>query len=190
MPRQVAPGELWDSGLMRPDGTPRPSFHELAKRLRPGVPAPAVSSSAPLPHPATERGGSVVVGTARNGQPAPLLFLDPAGELLLRLVRGPAISRRGVVRMRASCPVGRATACSVRLAVRARAKRTRNGGQRRGRLLRRTTRSIAPGQAKTVAIRLRPADRRRIKRGRLRVVVAHVAVPGGPSWKAALRTRR
>jgi hypothetical protein len=194
---RVAPGELWDSGLLRPDGTPRPSFTEIAKRLRPGVPAPVVSPvPAPPATPAARHGGTVVVDTTSGagGKPgsraAPLVFLDAAGVELLRLVGRPRLSRGGVVRARVSCPASSSSACRARLALRSRRKSSPTGRQRPGRLLGRTSRSIAAGHEKTLAVRLRPADRRRIQRGRLRVLVAHVAVPGGPRWRMALRTRR
>jgi hypothetical protein len=37
---RAGPAEDWDSGLLRPDGSPRPSFAALAERLRPREPVP------------------------------------------------------------------------------------------------------------------------------------------------------
>jgi hypothetical protein len=191
---QAAPTELWDSGLMRPDGSPRPSFAEIAKRLRPGEPPPAVppaGSAAPgVPAAPGGRGAVLVANPGRGADSAQLVFVDAAGAELLRLVRQPSISRKAVVRVRVLCPSSSAAACRPRLAVRTRATSLPDGRRRRGRLLGRASRAIAPGAARTLAVRLKPRERRRIRRGRLRLVVATVAVPGGPRWQVALRTRR
>ncbi len=41
---RASAAEAWDSGLLRPDGTPRPSFAALAERLRPRAPAPPTAA--------------------------------------------------------------------------------------------------------------------------------------------------
>ncbi len=194
---QAAAIELWDSGLMRPDGWPRPSFAEIAKRLRPGEPPmviPPAGPAAPGPRPAAPPGGRgavlVDVPAGRSAETAQLVFVDAAGVELLRLVRRPSISRRGVVRARVLCPSSGSRACRARLAVRTRATTLPGGRSRAGRLLGRASRSVGPGAERTLAVRVGPRERRRIRGGRLRLVVATVAVPGGPRWEVALRTRR
>jgi hypothetical protein len=189
---KAAATELWDSGLMRPDGTARPSFAEIAKRMRPGEAAPVVP---PMPLaeglPPPPRRGSVVVDNGGDGVgTAELVFLDAAGVELLRLVRRPSINRKGVVRARVSCPASSASGCRARLAVRTRPATSRTGRRRPGRRLGSALRSIAAGRERTLVVRLRQRERRRIRRGRLRVVVATIVVPGGPRWQVPLRTRR
>jgi Glycosyl hydrolase catalytic core len=190
---RAAPTDLWDSGLMRPDGWPRPSFAEIARRMRPDVP-PVTLQPAPAAAEAPSAGagrGTVVVDTAHgDGAKAQLVFLDAAGVEVLRLLRPPSIGRKGLVRARVSCPRSSASACRARLAVRTRAITLRTGRKRAGRLLGKSSRAVAPGGKRTLAVQLRRSERRRIKRGRLRVVVATVAVPGGPRWQVSLRTRR
>jgi hypothetical protein len=185
---QTGWGDLWDSGLMRPDGTPRPSFHVLAARLRPGVPVPSVVPAPPPakqppakqpPGGAAKGPGRVVVGAARGGGNPPLVFVDAAGRELLRLVRRPWVSRRGVVRARVACPRGRPAPCRARLRVRTRTRR----------LLARVRGAVPAGETKTLRVRLARADRRRIRRGRLRVLVAELAVAGGPRWRVSLKAR-
>jgi hypothetical protein len=192
---RAAAGELWDSGLIRPDGTPRPSFDEITRRLGPPGPAPVV---APEPGPADAPavpGGTVVAvraadGEGHHGQPPPLAFLDAAGVELLRLVRRPSLSRTGIVRARVWCPLGRSGGCRARLAVRARSPAAPSGRRRPGRLLGRALLVVGAGRERVLAVRLRARDRRRVQRGRLRVLVVEVAVPGGPRWRVALRTGR
>jgi Glycosyl hydrolase catalytic core len=192
---QAAATDLWDSGLMRPDGWPRPSFGEIVKRLRPGQPAPVIPpATIPLGTPAAGAAGgrgAIVFDAAGGGaKGAELVFLSEAGVELLRLVGGPRINRRGVVRARVACPAGSAAGCRTRLTVRTRSTTLRSGQRRPGRLLGKAVRALAAGAERTLAVRLRPRERRRIRRGRLRLVVATVAVPGGPRWQVALRTRR
>jgi len=199
---QAGSGHLWDSGLMRPDGTPRPSFNELARRLRPGVPVPAITPGGAGGQPGAggggavlvrRPGGTVVVGTAVGGAAgtsAPLLFLDNSGREVLRLVRRPWLSRRGVVRARVACPRTRTTACPARLTVRTRSRARGAGSARPGRLLGRVKHAVRAGRERTLAVRLSARDRRRIRRGKLRVLVVHVAVPNGPRWRVALKARR
>jgi Glycosyl hydrolase catalytic core len=190
----AGPYDLWDSGLLRPDGSPRPSFLEIAQRTRPGEPLP---STAPATKPATQPAvtpsgsrGSVVFEPARGGEPAQLVFVSESGVELLRLVGSPKINRRGVVRVRVACPGARAAGCRVRFTVRARGITLKSGGRRAGRMLGKAARKLGAGRERTLKVRLDRRDRRRIKRGGLRTVVATVAVPGGPRWELALRTRR
>jgi hypothetical protein len=92
---RTAPDEIWDSGLLRPDGTPRPGFSVLAARLRPDQPGP------PLVLP--DAPGSAAPAPARAG---------------LRIVRSPWLARDGVMRTRVACARGHVTACEAVLAVR------------------------------------------------------------------------
>jgi hypothetical protein len=192
---QAAATDLWDSGLIRPDGWPRPSFAEIVRRMRPLSPAPVIPAAptpagAPAVPGAGGRGAVIFDGAGGDAKTAELVFLSEAGVELLRLVGRPSISRRGVVRSRLACPAGSAGGCPARLVVRTRASKLRNGRRRPGRRLGKAARTLAAGGEQTLAVRLRPRERRRIRRGRLRVVVATVAVPGGPRWQVALRTRR
>ena len=94
--------EPWDSGLLRPDGTPRPSFDVVAARLR-AAPGPPVTETVPR---------------------------SPAAAAL-HVLRRPWLDRRGVVRARVRCPTGAARPCAVRLAVRTKpARRPPRGGRR------------------------------------------------------------
>jgi hypothetical protein len=177
---QAASGDAWDSGLLRPDGTPRPSFHELAKRLRPGEQVP--TGDAPLP--VAPSGGKVVVGSSTvEGVRPPLVFLDDSGRELLRLVRRPWISRQGFVRAGVLCPRGQPSPCRARLTV-----RTRRRASRPGPVLARTRRTVRPGRTVTIGVRLAAAERRRIRRGQLRRVVVEIAVANGPRWAVDLKT--
>jgi hypothetical protein len=173
---QAAPGDAWDSGLLRPDGTPRPSFHEVARRLRPGEPVPAVGA------PALPRRGVVIPGPSTAGGAPSLVFVDGSGREVLRLVRRPWLSRRGFVRAGVTCPRSRPDPCRVRLSV-----RTRRRASRPGRVLASVRRAVRPGRTVTLRTRLAAAERRRIARGNLRVLVVEVAVAGGPSWRVALK---
>jgi hypothetical protein len=198
-------GGLWDSGLMRPDGTPRPSFNVLAARLRPGVPVPPVQpvggggggggggasggsggSGDRGRTVATGPGGTVHVGPAGAGGAPTLVFVDTAGVEVLRLVGRPRLGRRGVVRATVACPRARAGGCPARMTVRTRAR----GRSRAGRLLARTRRTIGAGTRRTLAVRLERRDRRLIQRRKLRILVVHISVPDGPRWRVALKARR
>ncbi len=91
---QAAAHEPWDSGLIRPDFSPRPSFTELAAWLRPPDPPP-LSVLPPPPTPAR-------VPTT------------------LQLVRRPWFARPGIVRARVYCPAAAPRRCVVRLRIRGR----------------------------------------------------------------------
>jgi hypothetical protein len=177
---QAAPGEAWDSGLMRPDGTPRPSFYEVARRLRPDEPLPTVVGGGAAP--AVPRRGAVLPGTSTDGGPPPLVFVDGLWREVLRLVRRPWVSRRGFVRAGVTCPRSRPDPCRVRLTV-----RTRRRASRPGQVLARVRRAVRPGQTVTLRTRLAAAERQRIRLGNLRVLVVEVAVAEGPSWRVALK---
>jgi hypothetical protein len=73
----------------------------------------------------------------------------------------------------------------VRMTVQARIA----GRARAGRVLGRASRTVAAGRRATVAVRLRPRDRRRVRRGTLRLV-ADVTTPGGPRWRTRVPARR
>jgi hypothetical protein len=177
---QAAPFDAWDSGLLRPDGTPRPSFHELAKRLRPGEHMPGGDAAPPV----ERRGGKVVVGSSSDeGVRPPLVFLDDSGRELLRLVRRPWMTRRGFVGAVIGCPRTEPASCRARLTVRTRRRASRPGG-----LLARVRRTVSPGRTVTIGVRLATADRRRIRRGQLRLVVVEIAVANGPRWHVGLKT--
>jgi Glycosyl hydrolase catalytic core len=92
--------EPWDSGLLRPDGSPRPSFTEVAARLHPAAPIPA-------PPPAAARNG---------GQP-------PFAAHGLRLLRRPRMGRDFVVRARVACARRAFRPCDARLLLRAHGSR-------------------------------------------------------------------
>jgi len=97
-----------------------------------------------------------------------------AGGGARRLVVGPRrarMSRRGVVRLRVTCPRGRARACAVRLRLRLAGRRI--AGARA---------TVPSGVTKRVKLTLRPAARRRVRRaGSLRVTaVARLAGTAAP----------
>src|SRR4051794_27041790 len=87
--------ERWDSGLLRPDGSPRPSFTAVAARLRPGAGLPARLAAAPL---------------------APAW--RPKRLTALRLVRRPMLGLDYVVRARVACPSTSPRPCAARMALR------------------------------------------------------------------------
>ena len=89
---QAAAHEPWDSGLIRPDFTPRPSFTELAAWLRPAAPPPLSVLERPPP--------------PRRAPTA------------LELVRRPWFGRPGMVRARVYCPAAAPRSCRARLTVR------------------------------------------------------------------------
>ena len=93
---QAAAHEPWDSGLIRPDFSPRPSFTELAAWLHPPAPPPLSVLPSPLP-----------VST------------------VVQLVRRPWFARPGIVRARVYCPAAAPRPCVVRMTVRRRSHRVR-----------------------------------------------------------------
>jgi len=86
---QAGAWESWDAGLMRPDGTPRPSFTEFMAHL-----PPPVNPSPPRP---------------RADDPE-----SKSSRPWLRVVRRPALGRDGRVRARVKCEEAR---CRIRLGV-------------------------------------------------------------------------
>jgi hypothetical protein len=145
---RAAPWEPWDAGLLRPDGTPRPSYAVLADYV--GAPGPPTevrladgAPAAPAPPPRTRR-------------------------VAARLARRPRANRRGVVSARVACPVGAARSCVARLSVRTRRFR----GRRRA--LGAEAKHILPGTTATLSVRLPAARRRLIRLGRTTSVVARV----------------
>lgn len=183
--------ELWDSGLVRPDGSLRPAYHELFARLRRASP-PAPGASRPAPR--------------RSARP--------------RVLRRPWLTRRGVVRARVQCPAGSARPCAVRLTVRTKPSRRRAprrlGADHRRRpagataaptvrvparrLGTRSARVTAPptvrvparrlgadsarvaaGATATLAVRLPASRRRLIRQGRTTELLAELR--SAPSWQ-------
>ena len=55
-------------------------------------------------------------------------------------------------------------------------------------MLARERRAVSPGRTVTIGVRLAAAERRRIRRGQLRVVVVEIAVANGPRWHVDLKT--
>jgi hypothetical protein len=145
---RAAPWELWDAGLLRPDGTPRPSYAALADYLRAPVPATEVRLA--------------------DGRPAASPPPQPTTEVTARLARRPRANRRGVIRARVACPVAAARSCAARLSVRTRLYR----GRRQA--LGADAEQILPGRAATLSVRLPAARRRLIRLGRTTSVVARV----------------
>ncbi len=145
---RAAPWEPWDSGLMRPDGTLRPSYAELARYLQAPVP--------PGIEPRAEDGRPVLVKPRAKGAAA------------ARLVRRPRANRRGVVSARVRCPTGAERACAARLSVRTRPSRGRRVA------LGSDTETIRPGTTATLSVRLPAARRRLIREGRTTKVVARL----------------
>jgi hypothetical protein len=148
---RASPWEPWDAGLLRPDGTPRPSYAVLASYV--GAPVP------------------VTEDRLADGSPAMAAHAAPpprAAKLKARLVRRPRANRRGVVSARVACPVVAARSCAARLSVRTRRWR----GRRRA--LGSAARHILPGTAATLAVRLPAARRRLIRLGRTTSVIARV----------------
>jgi hypothetical protein len=153
---RAEPWERWDSGLLRPDSTPRPSFEEVVERLKPTGPRPY---SVPA---TTSPAGEVQAGAG----PAPRQAFG-APRAVARLVRGPQVRRRRVVEIRVACPATAPAACRVRLAARGLA----------------VTARVAPGAARTLRIaraRAMTARRVRVRITLGRGAVVHAAVPTAP----------
>jgi hypothetical protein len=91
---QAGGWESWDSGLLRPDGTLRPSFAEFVAHL----PPPA----GPPPHSSADDPGQGLGERPRTQYSWPWL----------RMVRRPSLGRDGRVRTRVKCEEAR---CSIRL---------------------------------------------------------------------------
>ena len=145
---RTAPWEPWDAGLLRPDGTPRPSYAVLADYVGARVPATEVRLA--------------------DGSPAARATPPRTGQTAARLVRRPRVNRRGIVRARVACPTEATRSCAARLSVRTRWSRGRR--QRLGADAER----ILPGTTATLSVRL-PAPRRRLIRlGRTTSVIARV----------------
>jgi hypothetical protein len=144
---RAAPSEPWDAGLLRPDGTPRPSYAVLADYV--GAPVPPTEVRLADGSPAT---------------PGP----PPRTGAAARLARLPRANRRGVVSARVACPVAAARSCAARLSVRTRLFR----GRRQG--LGTDAKRILPGTTATLSVRLPAARRRLIRLGRTTSVVARV----------------
>jgi len=143
---RAAPWEPWDSGLVRPDGTLRPSYAELARYL--DVPVPP--------------------GIEARGQDGLPVHVAPRRQVVATLVRRPRANRRGVVRARVRCPVTATRDCSVRLSVRTRpfrGRRTALGGD---------VAQIRPGTTATLSVRLPATRRRLIREGRTTQVEARL----------------
>ncbi len=88
---QAAAHEPWDSGLIRPDGSARPSFDALAAWLRPAAGPP------PDPfRPAAPRPGATAAA---------------------RVLRRPFLTARGAIRVRVYCPAAAPLPCRLRLRV-------------------------------------------------------------------------
>ncbi len=145
---RASPWEPWDAGLLRPDGTPRPSYAVLASYV--GAPVPPTQAR------------------LADGTPAAPAPRRVPKQAVARLVRRPRANRHGVVSARVACPVAAARSCAARLSVRTR----RFHGRRRG--LGARAEHILPGTAATLSVRLPAARRRLIRRGRMRSVVARV----------------
>src|SRR4051794_2256032 len=143
-----APWEPWDAGLLRPDGTPRPSYAVLADYV--GAPVPPTE---------------VRLADGRPAAPAPPPRIT---KVAARLARRPRANRRGVVSARVACPVAAARSCVARLRVRTRRVR----GRRQA--LGTDVKHILPGTTATLSVRLPAARRRLIRLGRTTSVVARV----------------
>jgi len=142
---RVAPWEPWDAGLVRPDGTPRPSYAVLAAYVHAPVPATEVRLA--------------------DGRPA---ASPRSAEAAARLVRRPRVNRRGVVSARVACPVTAGSRCPARLSVRTRLFH----GRRQP--LGADAERIRPGATATLSVRLPAVRRRLIRLGRTSSVVARV----------------
>jgi hypothetical protein len=145
---RTAPWEPWDAGLLRPDGTPRPSYAALADYV--GAPVPPT-------------GVRLADGTRATPAAPPRIT-----EAAARLVRRPRVNRRGVVSARVACPVAAARSCPARLSVRTRVFR----GRRQP--LGADAERIRPGTIATLSVRFPAARRRLIRLGRTTSVVARV----------------
>ena len=168
--------DTWDSGLLRLDGTPRPSFLELAARLRPEVSVPHVEPEPPLVWDDDTPLLETAIGDDGAAPPA------AAGPTALRVLRRPWLDRGASVRARVTCAAGRPKPCAVALVVRQRPTRV---GDHLPAAVTFDRRWLASGAQRLLVARI-PARVRR-KPGRLYV---ELRVPGREPLRSVLRAPR
>jgi hypothetical protein len=108
-------GDTWDSGLARPDGSLRPAYTVLARRLAAPAAtllAPALDAQLTAALPALP---PALAGPIAAGSPAPSTRPDQR----LHLVFGSRQRTRRAARVQLVCPAGRASACRGTLLLRA-----------------------------------------------------------------------